>query len=295
MISFERLVVFIFLISFLSCQKPVNKHQKIGNIKIENNILNCEKVFYFDKINKIEDHFFYGEILKMNFDELEGFKQKEGLIYPGLKLLVLNKNKDTMLFNNDLYKDEIDGFDATSFELTPQITLANPIKSKSKYKVYTHLWDKIGDGNFKTETKISVVPNNEIKIKNTSLKYKEVYLYSDKRDKVILNKKTFLNENIYFIIEGLEGFTLKDGNAAPGASITVTDSSGNKIFENPDLFKDSEKYSLSDIKERFSPYITFNEKENGNIKIRCRIKVWDKNNKNKSLILSTNLLLVDDN
>ncbi|MFK8060762.1 MAG: hypothetical protein AB8B78_11815 [Polaribacter sp.] len=243
----------------------------------------------------MKDHFFYGEILKMGFDKIKGFKEKEGLIYPGLELLVLDKNKDTVLFNDDLYKDEIDGFESSSFKLTPQITIANPMKSNSKYKVYTRLWDKIGEGDLKTETKISVVPFKDIKIKNNNFKYKEIYIYSDKREKVILNKKVFLNENIYFIIEGLEGFTIKDGKLALGASVSVIDSSGRVIFENSDLFKDSEDYSLAQIKERFSAYVIFNEKEKGDVKIRFRVKVWDKNNLNNSLLSSTNLLLVDDN
>ena len=294
MLKFEKLFLFLFLITFLSCEKSSNTGQQIIDLKIEKNILDCNNISYIDKTNKIQNHFYYGEVLSMNFNEITGFEKKDGLIYPGLELLVLDKNKDTVVFNKDLYADEIDGFDFSSFELTPQITLGTPIHSNAKYKVFTRLWDKVGKGTFNTETKISVEPYSDFKIKNENFKYKEIYPYSQKRGEVIFDKKIFLDENIYFIFEGLEGFSTKEGKSLPGASITVTDANGRKIFENPDLFKDSENYSLAQTKEKFAPYIIFNEKEKGDLKIRCRIKIWDKNDLGTSLQLSTNLLLVDN-
>ena len=290
-----KIIIYLIIISFLSCKKHTYKEQKIGNLKIETNILSCEKITFLNKTNKFKNHFFYGEILKMRFKNIKGFKEKEGLIYPGLEILVLDKNNDTILFNKDLYEDEIEGFESSTFKLIPQVTIGNPMMSNSKYRVFTRLWDKIGKGYLKTETKISILPFKGIKIKNNTFKYREIYIYSDKRDKVILNKKIFLKENIYFIIEGLEGFTIKNGKPAFGASMKVTDESGRVLFENSELFKNSEEYSLAQIKERFSTYVTFSEKEKGDVKIRCRVKIWDKNNLDKSLIISTNLILVDEN
>lgn len=291
--KYLRYIIIFFASTLItSCDKPIKK-EGIENLKIKNSILNCDEIFFIDKKSKIKNQFYYGEKLKIKFKNFKGFKEKDGLIYPGLQLVVIDKNKDTLLFNEDLYKDEIDGFDPNSLDLSPQITLANPIKSNAKYKVHVNFWDKIGDGNFDVETKITLVPNKEIKIKNNSYTYNEIYLYSEQRNEVILDKKVLLDENIYFIIEGLKGFTIKGDEISLGASVIVTDSNGGTIFENKDILKDN-KYTISEIEQRFSSYIIFHEKRKGPVKIRYKFKVWDKNNEENTLLLSANLLLVDE-
>lgn len=293
MLSIQKIYLIAFIILFFSCKKNVNVNQKIGNINLENNNLKYKEVYYSKKENKTPDHFFYGEMLNMHYQGITGFQEKEGSIYPGLQILVLDKNMDTIIFDKDLYKDQKEGLTTSLPNLNPQITLANPFKSNTKYKVYTYVWDKIGNGNFNTETKISVEPYDGIKIKNSSFKFKEIYLFSEQRKKVILDKKIYLYEKVYLIIEGLEGFSIKSGKAAIGATMSVTDKNGNKLFENNDLFGKENNTSLAEINRQLNTYITFSEKEKGNIDLHLRVKIWDKNDLGTSLDLLTNLILAD--
>ena len=73
----------------------------------------------------------------------------------------------------------------------------------------------------------------------------------------------------------------------------VRNSFGIKLLEEDDLFKDVKEADVADLKEGLSPYIFFDEKDEGSVKLKCRIKVWDKKS-NRSMTVYTNLILIDE-
>ena len=229
----------------------------------------------------------------MNYKGIKGFIEKNKLISPGLQLLVLNKKKDTILFNEDLFANRLDSYNSSDFKLSPNITLADPIHSRQTYEVLTHVWDKNGNGSIDTKFKINVVPSEKIKIEKTDLIYNEIYLYSDKRENAIIDNRVILNENIHFVFDGLEGLVGKNGKVSLGLSMDVRNSKGKKLFTRKDFFEKNQEVSVSDLKERIFATILFDEKEKkGDIKLQCKVKVWDKNS-DKSIQINTTLYLVD--
>lgn len=65
----------------------------------------------------------------------------------------------------------------------------------------------------------------------------ESILFVDDQDQSISNKEVKLNTDCSFVFEGIENFTIKDGNAFPGLTMLVTDMNGNEIINFGDLFE----------------------------------------------------------
>jgi len=117
-----------------------------------------------------------------------------------------------------------------------------------------------------------------LKISNSGLSYNDAYL---SRAQVKLNTSEYeIGDTIYLYIDGVEGYVEKDGKVKIGASIVITDPSGAKIADFPDLFEqyDSTGLSKSDasvVQLRIfvlSPLVA-------GPKYNWKSKVWDKNGK----------------
>ena len=83
----------------------------------------------------------------------------------------------------------------------------------------------------------------DLTVSNNGLSYEDVYLSSD--GKRLQDNKFVMNQKIFIQLEGVDGFNLKENMAYPGASILVTDKSGNVVLDLKDLF---EQYSEIGVK-----------------------------------------------
>jgi len=116
------------------------------------------------------------------------------------------------------------------------------------------------------------------KTSNNGLSYEKAILSSDSS---VIESNNFEPGSIvkmHFI--GVEGFVLKDGKVNVGASIFVTDSAGNKLEDNPDLF---EAYTVDGISpenvKSIDLYIPISEKYKTGESYFWQSKIWDKNGK----------------
>lgn len=296
-------VFLAFLLIFVSCElnfsynnpedksAPNDINEKLST---KENGLQCEEITISNGSKVLKSSsIIYGEELIFDFSDIKGFTKENERIFPGLQILVLEKNKDTVLHYKDLYINEVEGVEISPVDLSTSVIMAKPVQSKNEYTILTKIWDKKGSGTFEATLKINLIPNKKIKVKNDDFKFNEVYLYSDKREKTITDNKVILNENIHFVFEGLDGFKRNKGKVSVGASIEVKDTQGARLIKEDDLFKDTPEVEISELKKGFYPYVFFTKKESkGPIKLFCKIKIWDKKT-NRSMKVSTTLILVD--
>ncbi|MBX2946329.1 MAG: hypothetical protein KF725_10890 [Cyclobacteriaceae bacterium] len=63
----------------------------------------------------------------------------------------------------------------------------------------------------------------------------ETIYFVDQEDQSITNKQVSWNTECSFVFEGISNYTLKDGNAFPGITLTVTDPSGAEVVAFDDM------------------------------------------------------------
>lgn len=265
------LVLFIYSCDF---RKSVNKDLITGLTSVGNG-LSCDNVYLSvgeEKINR--KTFTYGEKIVWNFDGVEGFKKAGNLSFPGMQMIVTNSKKDTVMNYSDLYSDKESGVDLSPLLLTSYLTMANPIHSNNSYTIHYKIWDKKGEGTFKATMDFDVVPDKGIEITKNILSYDELYLFSEERKMVINGDKAQLNEKIYFIIEGLEGFTEQDGKVYIGMNMKATDVNNTILYNETDMFG-NEASDPKDTKSQILTYFIFKDPEIKN-PVTCELEIWDK-------------------
>lgn len=182
--------------------------------------------------------FNYGDKITLNFVNAEGFERVGGKIYPGLSLIVLNKQKDTLLYYEDMYEDK-PGIGMDPVTLTADLVAANPILSGEIVTARLDFWDKKGKGKMRVNFQFSTKSNDNLEIKTKRLSYREIYIFSEKDQRVISdNRYDKADDMLYFIMEGLEGFKEQDGMVFPCLMLEVTDENGETVLKEENIFAD---------------------------------------------------------
>lgn len=269
-------LIALVILSLMSCDssKSVSKDLVTG-LTTRGDGLSCEDVYLSDGEQEINRNTFtYGEIVYVNFENIEGFKKKEENAFPGMQLYVLNQSGDTVMHYHDLYADYQEGINISPLLLQANLTVADPIHSGGEYTLYINIWDKNGEGTFDAILDFDVNPDEQISIENNKLSYNEAYLFSEEANNVIIGNEAKYNENIYLIFEGLEGFQEEEGEIFIGLSLKVMDSEGEVIIDEEDLIGDT-GLQPSQIKEQLAPNFII---RNTSIStpVSCEIFIWDK-------------------
>ncbi|SEO47154.1 hypothetical protein SAMN05192574_108204 [Mucilaginibacter gossypiicola] len=74
---------------------------------------------------------------------VEHYGLKDGKAYPGLSLLVTDKNGKTLLNAADLFENTEGYAPAQAAQLQGTITVGSPMASGQSYHVKMHIWDKV--------------------------------------------------------------------------------------------------------------------------------------------------------
>ncbi|NMM48565.1 hypothetical protein [Marinigracilibium pacificum] len=240
------------------------------------NGLYAERV-YLSSGNEIIDRntFYYGEIIKVHFENITGLNNKEDQMFPGMRITVLDNNNDTVFNHKDVYKDLNNGVNYKPLQLTSTLTCANPMHSDNNYTFYIHIWDKIGNGTNDFKMDFTLKPNPKIQISEELASVKEVYIYSENKSRVINSNEISLNEKIYYVIEGVNGFKEQLQTVNAGMSILVKDNNGRIILKNDDLLGDG-NLPANEFKMRINASLILNGMVVKNPVI-VEIIVWDKN------------------
>lgn len=218
--------------------------------------------------------FVYGETFYVNFRNVSGFKKEGGNSFPGMEITVVGEQGDTALYYEDLYADKVNGVDVAPLFLYTNITVAKPMNSGKKYKLYVNIWDKKGKGTFKTKMDFDIVPNEHIKVeKSEKLSYNDIYLFA-REEKSITDNQIKFNQTYYMIFEGLDGFTTENGKMNVGLRMKATTADGEVLLDEADLLGDGE-YDPALVNEQISANFIFKD---ATIKtpVDCEFVVFDK-------------------
>jgi hypothetical protein len=287
------LTLFFLLLVLNSCNfsKSVKKDLMSGLSSTGNNI-SCEDVYLtVNDERTTRNSFIYGETFFLNFSDVKGFAKENGNVFPGMNLVVVNPAGDTLMQTSDLMSKYTDGMNYSPLLLTADLTLATPIKSKAEYTAFVNIWDKKGEGTYRSKFDFKVRENDKMTIESSKVTYDEIYLFSQENDKVITDNKIKLNDNIYIIIEGLKGFNEANGMVFPGLTIKVTDSAKNAVLDSDDLFLEYSESGIAaiDLADRVSAHFSVQGTQSNN-QLHCELTVWDKKSDAKIKVI-TDLVL----
>lgn len=287
------LTLFFLLLVLNSCNfsKSAKKDLMSGLSSTGNNI-SCEDVYLtVNNERTTRNTFIYGATFFLNFSDIKGFIKENSKVFPGMNLVVVNPSGDTMMQTNDLMSKYADGMNYSPLLLTADLTIAAPIKSKTEYTAFVNIWDRKGEGTFRSKFDFKVRENDKISIESSKVTYNEVYLYSQGNEKVITDNKIKLNEDTYIIIEGLKGFNEANGMVFPGLTIKASDYAKNIILESEDLFIDYGKSGIAaiDLANRVSAHFSVPGTQFNN-PLHCELTVWDKKSDAKIKVI-TDLVL----
>lgn len=274
--AFRDLVVASLLLTLYSCNfaQSVEKDLLTG-LTSRGNGLSCDQVYLSDGEDKIERNaFIYGETFYVNFDGMDGFEKEGEGVFPDMQLLVVGEQGDTALYRNDLYADYEDGIEYDPLQLYAEVTVADPMHSGGDYTLYVNIGDKRGDGTFKASLDFSVSRDDKIKVEGDQLSSKEIYLFSQDRGCTITDGSASFNETIYLLFEGLEGFSVQEGQIQMGLSMLVKDAEGNIILDESDLFGEG-TFSYDEVHTQVAPNLILTGTQIAN-PVSCVIRIWDK-------------------
>lgn len=272
-------------------RKSFNK-DLITGLTTKGDGISTDDVFLSVDDKKIERNtFIYGEVVYLNFTNVEGLTEEGGKVFPGMEFYVSDKSGKKLLYFEDMYSSYSEGVSYSPLELNANLTVAKPIHSNNEYTLFAKIWDKKGEGTFTAELEFKVKPNDKLKITTNGMSYGEVYLYSEKEDRVIIDNRINFGDNIYAFFEGLSGMTETDGKVFPGMSLIITDNKGEVILNYDDLFLEysEDGVAATNFNSEVSANFWFTGSEVNN-PLQCVIKIWDKQGE-ADIKLSTELIL----
>ncbi len=237
--------------------------------------LSCDDVYLSDgeKIIK-RNTFIYGETFYVNFDGIAGLERVDGSVFPDMQLAIVSEHGDTALHLDDLYAAYEEGIDLSPLQLHAEVTVANPVHSAETYTLYVDIQDKRGKGSYAATLDFSVVRDDRIQLSGKQLRSREIYLFSQQRGLTITNGRAGFDENIYLLFEGLEGFSVAEGQVQLGLSMLVKDADGNVILDEADLFGDSPlKYEDVQLQVASNFILTGSLVANP---VSLVVRIWDK-------------------
>jgi len=268
------------VIVFSSCE--FNKSAKVDlttGLSSKGSGIRCDDVFLMVNEEKIyRNQFVFGEAFQINFNMIEGLKKVEGGVFPGMKLLILDKQGDTVIFNPDLYANFTEPTTITPLMLKTKITIGSPFRSNRSYTATVHIWDKKGKGTFDTKFEFNTIPNNAINMRNTGLQSNEIYLYDKDNDMVIPSSKIPSNKNVMLVFEDLKGLKSANGVYEIGMRMVIEDKNGELILSEDDLLEGQSMTVTEPNRQIFGSFFL-----PGSIKgpVQLEVIVWDKIGKGK--------------
>lgn len=232
---------FLVLSALASSSCEFNKSVNIdlsSGLSSKGSGLSCDDVCITVNDEKVSrNEFVFGEVFQINFNNIEGFKRVDGGFFPGMKLLILAKQGDTILYNPDMYSNLSKPTLVNQLILNTAITIGAPFRSNHSYTATVHIWDKKGKGTFDTKFEFSTVSNKHIKISNNGVTANEVYLYDKKTDTVIPSNKIPFKNEIILVFDNLKGLQSRNTHYEPGMRMRITDKNGKVILNEDDLLK----------------------------------------------------------
>ena len=285
---------FILISAVLSACKFSRSAEKdlVSGLTTAGKNLTCDDVYLTVNDERTTRHsFIYGETFFIIFNDIRGFAMDNGNVFPCMEIIIANQEGDTLMRADDLYTEYTEGMNYSNLQLSADLTVAAPLKSKGEYTMIVNIHDKKGEGTFTTNLDFDVMENENINVKPSDVTYDEVYLFSQGLNGVITDNRIDYDDNIYVIIEGLKGFKEENGSVFAGLELKAVDARNNMVLEYDDLFIDYSEtgIALSDFSSRVSAHFKITGTHFNN-PLHCELKVWDKKS-NARITVTTDMNL----
>ena len=285
---------FFIVLTFFSCDfnPSGNKDLSTGAYSRGDGI-NCNEVII--NINDEKDNrseFVFGEEVAINFNDITGLTQTEGKTFPGMSIYIIKNEKDTLVSNSDVLADVTSGTDLTPLQLHANFKAIFDYKNEEKYKLFVEIWDKKGNGKFKYILPFTIKENNLLNIQSEGIKFSSIYLWNESLKRPVIKNEVDGRSELILILNGIEGFNLKQGRSFPVFTLDIIDNSGNKILFDPNVLYENEDIGFNPVilKEQLFAKINFSGSQVDN---PCQIIAHLKDqNSNKELTIETELVII---
>lgn len=189
----------------------------------------------------------HGELITLNFNELEGFTKVDNTYYPNLDITLISKQKDTVFHrNNTLGLDnDVKGIKENSlkvplFPFYPLLLRYN-VSSGNEYILYGTLRDTKSEKKLLIKMDFKLIQNNNphIVVNKKGFDYSDIFIISDSSPRRMLtDNKIGKSKYLMLSFKNLKGYTVKNDKATFRLKSTIT----NKVGE---VLIDTEKYMVS--------------------------------------------------
>ena len=221
----------------------------------------------------------YGEKVTMLLQDVYGFTEKEGLVYPGMQLDVKDEKGVVVSSFTDILADVAkSGVTPLQARVLTAAYLSGPpdVKPGHAYTMSVHIWDKQGKGVIDASLPLDLkYPDTTgLVLTPQGIKANMAFMTSDAGR--IQNGHLPAEGHGGINFQGLTGFVEENGKVFPGGSLVVYDASGKELLDTGDAFaKQADGFTKSQVAEGLR--ITINmEKALKGIKGTWKFKIWDK-------------------
>ena len=207
--------------------------------------------------------FTFGEKVFFVFDGISGFKQENGKVYPEMSMTVLKKENQMVLSEMSLL-NLTEGTNLSPLQLQANLLTNFPHKNNEEYEVQLTIWDTKGEGKFTYNMPFTIVENELINVKSTTIAYTSIYLYNESKNQVVADNKMSAKDKYLLIVEGVSGLKTENGKVFPSLSAHLTDNNGNAIIASPNLLQNNTTNGIDAAaftKNQMFISLTFNKNE----------------------------------
>lgn len=263
----------------LSCKSEIQLPTISDQFKITQEGLSCNHIVMENYTGVVDaSEAMYGEKITLFYNDMRGFTLQDGKAHPNMDIYLIDKKGDTLLKQENLFEGVTDGYKEKDGKLIlhSDVTFARPLLPNNTYRMHAHITDKNNsDAFYHVERNFSITHDPEMNVKKDGISYDIMYIYSMDRNLSVIDHKISVNEKVYLLMEGLEGYEIdEEGKADISANMSLKHADGTIITEIKDLFPN--KVSAKDLKEQLYASIIITEKETGEEPVTCTFQMKDK-------------------
>lgn len=221
----------------------------------------------------------FGERVTILLQNVSGFTEKNGLVYPGMQLDVKDEKGVVVSSYEDMLADVAkSGVTPLQASVLRAAYQSGPpdVKAGHTYTMAVHIWDKQGKGVIDASLPLDLkYPDTSgLIITPQGITASTVFMTSDSGRVQDGHLPAAGRGGINF--QGIKGFTEENGKVFPGGSLIVYDSTGKVMLDTGDAFaKQTEGFTNAQVAEGLRITLNLNRQLTG-VKGLWKFKIWDK-------------------
>lgn len=253
--------------------------KKDSNISIESNGLSVDDAYLSSYGQRFDsDQLQFQTKVHLNLDGVKGYSIKDDKVFIGCSMQVFDKQGNALLDEADLFAGG-NGLDRnTAGNLFLALIVGTPMKLGETYLWKVKVWDKVGNGEVKTELKFKVVETaNKVGLILTPKGLKVRSVFVTNANGALQSNKVSYSEKLKLNFYDLDGFSKKEGKVFVGGSMVISDSNGKVILQYTDLFADYDQTGVDPAAtEKLNLSLIIGNPLKKGETYNWRARIWDK-------------------